>query len=197
MAAGLQRHIHHSALWRLLAGCQSISFCVELTASLVISLPDDPVILYNHRSHHGIGTGKAPGFPRQLYGSSHIFFRLHTHHLSDFAQSDRQESFPIRCDTAGTVCAGQTYRIKKYCTTDFSVLQDYFTYIIQRDKPVISLSAHNIPSSSIQTVLSAPESHRILPYGSRAHPVIRRFTAGGDFHPALKNTFLFLTKNST
>ena len=65
----------------------------------------------------------------------------------------------------------------------------HISELIHAEKPPLS--------SSIQTILSAPESHRILPYGSRAYPVIRRFTAGGDFHPALKNTFLFLTKNST
>ena len=98
MAAGFQRHIHHSALRGLLTGCQSIPLCMELPASLVISLPDDPVILYNHRSNHGIGTGKAPGFPRQLYGSSHIFFRLHTHHLSDFSRQTPA------CTSAALVC---------------------------------------------------------------------------------------------
>ena len=41
-----------------------------------------------------------------------------------------------------------------------------------------------IPSSSIQTILSVPESHRILPYGSRTEAYA--ITAGRELHPALK-----------
>jgi hypothetical protein len=44
-------------------------------------------------------------------------------------------------------------------------------------------------SSSIQTVLSAPESHQVS-FRSRANG-FRRITAGREFHPALKILFNF------
>lgn len=40
-------------------------------------------------------------------------------------------------------------------------------------------------SSSIQTLLSVPESHRFLP-----HTRLADFTADREFHPALKTTML-------
>ena len=48
----------------------------------------------------------------------------------------------------------------------------------------IQIYKHNcMISSSIQTILSAPESHRI------GHKRLAGFTAGGDLHPALKILF--------
>ena len=41
-----------------------------------------------------------------------------------------------------------------------------------------------MPSSSIQTILSVPESHRVVPYGSRTEAFA--ITAGRELHPALK-----------
>jgi len=43
-------------------------------------------------------------------------------------------------------------------------------------------SISNDSTSSIQTLLSALESHQFMPYGSLAG-----FTAGGEFRPALKH----------
>ncbi len=45
------------------------------------------------------------------------------------------------------------------------------------------------PSSSIQTVLSVPESHRVSldpKIAARGLERLRAFTAGREFHPALK-----------
>ena len=58
-------------------------------------------------------------------------------------------------------------------------------------------------SSHIQTVLSAPESHRILllsfPFQAVLHCLLKQgnekllagFTAGGELHPAPKNVFCY------
>jgi hypothetical protein len=50
------------------------------------------------------------------------------------------------------------------------------------------------PSSPIQTILSAPESHRVS-LRSRALRIVR-ITAGREFHPALKISVIILTWDS-
>jgi hypothetical protein len=53
-----------------------------------------------------------------------------------------------------------------------------FTFSIKKPVAVIYYGQHAqlIVSSSIQTILSAPESHRIMPYGSRAVPPVGNCT---------------------
>jgi hypothetical protein len=62
--------------------------------------------------------------------------------------------------------------------------------ILRKKTPCQTQYGHNranlrkATSSSIQTVLSAPEFHRIMPKR------LAGFTAGGELHPALKITDL-------
>ena len=51
---------------------------------------------------------------------------------------------------------------------------------------IINIIIINLITSLIQTLLSAMESHHIMPFGSLAYMHCIN-TAGREFHPALKN----------
>ena len=78
MCAGFQRDVDGGRPQKLpilrLDGAHSVHFRVRSTMPLVISLADDPAVMHDHRTHHGVGRYLACPQGGQLQAAMHVMF---------------------------------------------------------------------------------------------------------------------------
>ena len=171
MAAGLQGHIQRGARRGFLAVGQSLPLGVEPAPGPVPALAQQLPILDDHRPHQGVRVG----FPRpslcQGKGLRHpLFILIHSH---AFFPGRAKQKRPDRYFTVqGAHKVGRNF--PPLCTASKKPRNEKSFQGILHAKEAQKHCARS--SSSIQTILSASEFHRILPYGSRAVPPVGIFT---------------------
>ena len=154
MAAWFQCHIHRRSFSRFFKRCNSIPLCVEFSIFLMISLSYNPAVFYNYRSYHRVRIRPSSPSSGKFNRPFHIITVCHIHPF--FLNSRRfLRNFPLPQKSSEKII--------------FSEL------LTSRKLHFIKLHSTQ-PSSSIQTLLSAPESHRFMPFGSRALPPVGTFT---------------------
>ena len=160
MAARLQCHIQGRSLRIFGAGCQRIALRMSLTVSLVPALSDDPALFYDHGTHHRVGRRPSATLFCKLQSQTHILFVVHR--VASKRKSPEQKRSGQAEKTQGTLV--QKRKLQNANASQSS---------LHKHRTVQAL---RLVSSFIQTVLSASEFHRIMPYGSWAVPPVGNHT---------------------
>ena len=78
MCAGLERYVDGGTAYQVLQlrrnGVDAIHFGMRLPVLLVVALPDNNPLVYQHRAHHGVGGYRAGAQAGQLNTALHICF---------------------------------------------------------------------------------------------------------------------------
>ena len=91
VAAGLQRHIQIRSLAVFLRAQQRVAFGMVSAVPFMISFADDPSVLYNDTSHHGIGGYPSLSQPGKRQSPVHELFPVRHENLlsSTFRQKEK------------------------------------------------------------------------------------------------------------